>query len=675
MCNLKNRKKIFLYIFIVLCCLSKTTLQAQNDVVHAYKPFIFTNIGPSGELFPSHVRNDVLSTRFNVKVSDVDVAAIRYDNTINGNQYNMDVARFASSSRTPKIEISVIGESEINSVTIHPVRFYPQESLTISSDRRKLTFKMAENLPYAIVIINGNDPQDASGTNPQLTLINDPLEDPEKKPSLNVPNVLNFKTFSENYLRENPIKDTVGRECRPAGSVTDASLNDERLFTWNHGAGHFVSYTTKIVAFPNLRARDRNDLSDALQAALEKIKNTPELNTLYIPAGVYLWSGLRIHNWNGDVNKGGKPLFVYTDENALMINRQKECREAIEPAVYIAYSSFVTISGRGMHDGQGCLTFSTDRKDARNTPHQGGVVLKKSKNITFNDTYLRDSQQWNWETHDVKDVDFNNIKGLSPYNHAWLDGLNLSSGKNITVNGSITLGNDDVFATGHYNPSNEFPMRTYAENKSINLINTDANTDEIRNTFAAAGVYNKDRLHWSNADTENICVKNAIGWTRIAHCIRAGLNTKMDNSQIDSCDRVLKGFIFDNFHAVVGRNAGGDIRFHNYNASKCWPTYEKIVIKNSSFWKPGNKWALINTTADSSQMIENFEMQNLYFVKPIENPSATFIGIKNLTVKELYLGGYRILRRESSGISDNLIHVSNFTDDFILSDPQMDVNQ
>jgi hypothetical protein len=74
-------------------------------------------------------------------------------------------------------------------------------------------------------------------------------------------------------------------------------------------------------------------------------------------------------------------------------------------------------------------------------------------------------------------------------------------------------------------------------------------------------------------------------------------------------------------------------------------------------------------------MIENFEMQNLYFVKPIENPSATFIGIKNLTVKEFYLGGYRILRRESSGISDNLIHVSNFTDDFILSDPQMDVNQ
>ena len=468
------------------------------------------------------------------------------------------------------------------------------------------------------------------------------MEDVAQKPSLSASNVLNFKTFSENYLREHPITDSIGQTCRPAGSVTDASLNDGKLLTWNHEAGQFVPYTSKIVAFPNLRTRDRNDLSDALQAALEKIRNTPELNTLYIPAGVYLWSGLKIHNWNGDINNGGKPLFVYTDENALMINRQKECREAIEPAIYIAYSSFITISGRGIHDGQGCLSFSTDRKDAKNTPHQGGVVLKKSKNLTFNDTYMRDAQQWNWETHDVVDINLNNIKGLSPYNHGWIDGLNLSSGKNITVNGSITLGNDDVFATGHYNPSDEFPRRTYTENKSINLTNTDANPAEIRNTFAAAGVYNKDRLNWSNSDTENIRVSNAIGWTRLARCIRAGINTKINNPETDMCGRLLKGFYFDNFHAIVGRNGNGDIRFLNYNSSTSWPMYEKIEIKNSSFWKPGNKWALIQTTVDSKEMIQNFVMRNLYFVKPIANPTATFSGIMDLTLKKLYIGGQRI---------------------------------
>lgn len=164
----------------------------------------------------------------------------------------MDVARFASNSLTPKIEINIIGGTEINSVTIHPVRFYPQKALVISADRKTLTFEMVKDLPYAIVIINGDDPQDASTTNPQLTLINDPLEEPAKQPSLSAPNVLNFKTFSENYLRKNPNTDSVGQICRPAGSVTDASLNDGRLFTWNHEAGRFVSYTSKRVAFPNL---------------------------------------------------------------------------------------------------------------------------------------------------------------------------------------------------------------------------------------------------------------------------------------------------------------------------------------------------------------------------------------------------------------------------------------
>ena len=330
-----NRKTLFCNILtIMLYLLTAVSLHAQNCIVHAYTPFTVPTTGPGGVAYPSHVRNDAISTRFDVKVANVNVPAIRYDNNVNGNQgHNMDVARFASNSLTPKIEINIMGDTEINSVTIHPVRFYPQKALTISADRRTLTFEMVQNLPYAIVIINGDDPQDASTSNPQLTLINDPLEDVAQKPSLSASNVLNFKTFSENYLREHPITDSIGQTCRPAGSVTDASLNDGKLLTWNHEAGQFVPYTSKIVAFPNLRTRDRNDLSDALQAALEKIRNTPELNTLYIPAGVYLWSGLKIHNWNGDINNGGKPLFVYTDENALMINRQKECREAIEPAI------------------------------------------------------------------------------------------------------------------------------------------------------------------------------------------------------------------------------------------------------------------------------------------------------------------------------------------------------
>lgn len=176
--------------------------------------------GPSGVAYPSHVRNDVISARFGVKVANVSVPAIRYDNTVNGNQgHNMDVARFASNSLTPKIEINIIGGTEINSVTIHPVRFYPQKALAISADRKTLTFEMVKDLPYAIVIINGDDPQDASTTNPQLTLINDPLEEPAKQPSLSAPNVLNFKTFSENYLRKIQIRTQSDRSAALRGAL------------------------------------------------------------------------------------------------------------------------------------------------------------------------------------------------------------------------------------------------------------------------------------------------------------------------------------------------------------------------------------------------------------------------------------------------------------------------
>lgn len=662
---IRKTANIMWMAFMLLFASQTINAASKNITVHSYAPFTIPDTGPGGEAYPSHVRNDVASTHFNVKVADIKVAAVRYDNTGFGNQgHNMDVARFASNSRTPKIEIKVVGDKEVNSVTVHPVRFYPQEKLEISPDKKTVIFEMAKELPYAIVIINGDDPQDASTSNPQLTLINDPLENLKDCPTPTAPNVLNFKTFAESYLKKNPIADVAEQTCRPAGSVTDASLNDGKMFTWNYDEGVFVPYTNRIVAFPNMRERNRNDVSDALQAALNTIKNTPELNTLYIPAGTYLWSGLRIVNWNGDPKKGGKPLFVYTDENALMINRLKECREANEPAIYIANSCFVTISGRGMHDGQGCYTFAMDRKDARNTPHQGGAVIKKSNHITFNDTYIRDSQQWNWETHDATDITLNNIKGLSPYNHGWIDGLNLSSGKNITVNGSVTLGNDDTFATGHYNPSNEFPIRTYRENPSINLIDTDENPAEIRNTFAAAGVYNKDRMEWScDGASENIRVNNALGWTRTAHCIRIGSNVMIDKSQNGANNSTIKGYYFDNFHSVVGRKAGGDIRVQNYDKANLSASGE-LIIKNCSFWTPAKKWALIPASKNNRHIIRKVVLQNLYFVKPTATPSAVFSDIEELTIKQLYIGGRKIEKQELAGIPEKLDNVAHFNNDF-----------
>ena len=234
-------------------------------------------------------------------------------------------------------------------------------------------------------------------------------------------------------------------------------MNDGKEYTWSYGEGTYVAYDAKKVMFPNKRVRQKNDVSEAFQAALAEVKNSDTLDTIYFPAGTYLWSGLSIKNWDGN-GKDGK-LNIYLDEDALLVNRLQECTQAMEPAIGIWDSSNITVSGRGIIDGQGTYNYSWDKADAELSPHQGGSMVVRSQNITFNDTYVRDVKQWNWECHTVKNINYNNIKGLSPFQHAWVDGLDLTSGQGIHLNGAITMGNDDTFASGHYNPSNEFPQR------------------------------------------------------------------------------------------------------------------------------------------------------------------------------------------------------------------------
>ncbi|WP_203558495.1 hypothetical protein [Bacteroides sp. 519] len=82
-----NRKTLFYNILIVmLYVLAAVPLHAQSNIVHAYTPFTIPAKGPGGVAYPSHVRNDAISTRFGVKVADVSVPAICYDNNVNGNQ-------------------------------------------------------------------------------------------------------------------------------------------------------------------------------------------------------------------------------------------------------------------------------------------------------------------------------------------------------------------------------------------------------------------------------------------------------------------------------------------------------------------------------------------------------------------------------------------------------------
>jgi uncharacterized protein (DUF1778 family) len=605
----KHSRSILAILLCICVSFGLTPLIAfadpAGDAVHVYAP-----TGDEPGTAGVNESPDVASAKYQVKANGIEIPAIRYD----ARGYDMDVARFASEDATPEFEITLINSDMIDRVQVYPERYYPPESMAVSPDKKTLRFTLSDKLRYAIVYINGS-PLDQAGK-PYLTLLNDPMEDPAKVPSPAAPNVLNFKTFSDQYLLDHPITDTVGAQCVVSATIQDYSRNNNELMTWTHDNGYFVAYDSSQVQFPNKRVRLPNDVSDALQAALETIKNNPALDTLYFPSGTYLWSGLRIIGWNGDADQGGKPLTIYTEEGALLKNRLQECREALEPAIYIKNSSYVTVNGRGIFDGQGGFTVGKDNKDARNSPHQGGSMLLHSNNIVFNDTYLRDAKQWNWECHTVQDVSYNNIKGLSPYNHSWVDGLDLTSGVNVIVNGAVTLGNDDCFASGHYNPSNEFPARIFTENR----------TDEMTgNRMAAAYYYNGDRLFWDTADSENISVSNSLHWTRnIANGIRTGHNT---------FGYELKSYSFDNFNAM---NYPGNVRFQNRN-NNTYPNYASLTIKNSSFSPSAYADVFLTPTDTANLTIPNVLIENTW----ISNTEATgsFRNITNLTIRDLYRGG------------------------------------
>ena len=590
------------------------------------------------------------STKYELKVNGTPVSVYKYQKQENPGQfYHMDVARFSSDDAEPVFEITLKDGSTIDSVYVSPERYYPQDSFEISADKKTVKFKMSNGLRYCIVNINGSI-NDTSGK-PQLAIINDPTE--TNKPDVAATNVLNFKEFAEKYLQEHPITDTVGEVCTEAGTVTDTSMNDGKEYTWSYGQGVFQDYNAKQVVFPNKRARQKNDVSEAFQAALEEVKNSDTLDTIYFPAGTYLWSGLSIKNWDGN-GKDGK-LNIYLDEDALLVNRLQECTQAMEPAIGIWDSSNITISGRGIIDGQGTYGYTWDQAHARLSGHQGGSMVVRSQDITFNDTYVRDVKQWNWECHTVKDITYNNIKGLSPFQHSWVDGLDLTSGQGITVNGAITMGNDDTFASGHYNPSNEFPERQLW-GKDLNNLSA-----EDQNIAAAAAIYNKDRLNWDTDDTTDVNINDTLGWSTFANAIRLGHNTHF---KADGGSYQLRDYTFNNVNTLhvtgYGTNGGGGALSIQNGTNKGNPNYENLVFNNCSFTaNNGNNSANIPNTND----LTTFNPKNVTFkdcwFKDADTPFS-FKNIDNVTIDNLYLGG-KLVEYDSQVDLTVADSVKNFT--------------
>ncbi|RSX52126.1 hypothetical protein D2E25_1537 [Bifidobacterium goeldii] len=625
----------------------------DSGTVTAYAP---TGVGGDTTTSP-----DVASTKYTVTANGTEIEAVQY--TANG--HNFDIARFKSDTKTPVIKVQVDKSTPIETVNIYPTRYYPATAYQVDKDTNTLTFKMEKSLYSAIVMING-DATNKTGK-PYLAVINDPEEDPATVPDkksaadgsginedtgvLNIQEYAKqwFKTHSNATIQESRLATstlskwagkTVGKTQIPADAKTDA--------------GKIVAANSNQVKYPNERALAENDYTYVLEDALTEIKNNSKLNTLYFPNGTYIYGGLDIAKWTT------KHLNVYVDEGALLKNHVQPNSEAMEPAIGIWSSNDITISGRGMFDANGVANYSQnnggDRHDAYMSQHQGGVMVVKSQNITFNDTYMRDSKQWNYETHTAENVTFNNIKGLTPYGQPWVDGTDLASGKNLTINGVLTLGNDDAFASGHYNPGNQFEP-THADNiKGFGMNSDNPRTQEWIDAAAAYEYYSQkhdlDNLAWDTDDSENITVNNTVNWSYAGgNGIRLGHST---------FGHTLKNYTFNNFNPIAFQGGGWGITVQNNTGT--YPKYEDFTIKNSSFdtSRVGGNFSV----QGKNPLIKNVTIDNVWFSNA--NAASSISNIENATLNDIYIGGKQVQYANQNKLTTN--NVTNLTYTYTAAD-------
>ena len=62
----KKTVNIMWMIFLLILTGQTISAKPKSIKVHPYVPFTIPETGPGGEAYPSHVRNDVASARFNV---------------------------------------------------------------------------------------------------------------------------------------------------------------------------------------------------------------------------------------------------------------------------------------------------------------------------------------------------------------------------------------------------------------------------------------------------------------------------------------------------------------------------------------------------------------------------------------------------------------------------------
>lgn len=306
---------------------------------------------------------------------------------------------------------------------------------------------------------------------------------------------------------------------------------------------------------------DGTKCTEAIQKAIDKVGEDPDLDILYIPNGhyvtgrleikhddvaIYLESGVLIQGAYDAANTDqlaedypfGETGFGHNDRrNGSVFIQPMGKRTLVRDEVNGDHYEVEPIKnfklyGRGVIDGSGRQIY--EKIGGANDNQANWIHLFEAKDVDgleIEGVILRNSSNWCFKLENVNHAKINNLKVINSTSQRYADGMDLSSVTNATYENSMSYSQDDAIAI----------MTLQLKNPS----NTGYDGPP-------------------QGETKNITFKNHLGYTDCS-AVRIGWDSTdaMENLNFEGCEWVKYDAGALNIHRLQDNNKYGPITFKN----------------------------------------------------------------------------------------------------------------
>lgn len=170
--------------------------------------------------------------------------------------------------------------------------------------------------------------------------------------------------------------------------------------------------------------------------------------TVYIPSGLFLTGPLQMkNNVSLYLDSGAQVIFCRDKDQYPVIDSRwegSECQVHM-PQIYGSKLENVTISGRGVLDGQGDYWWRLYRNKQLEYPRPRMIGFEDCSHVTIEGIQLRNSPSWTVNPIRCQNIAINRVTIVNPADSPNTDGINPDSCKNVFIsNCYLDVGDDCI---------------------------------------------------------------------------------------------------------------------------------------------------------------------------------------------------------------------------------------